>query len=313
MVGKSITCCPSCGNVIKPGAVYCIKCGARLSAEEDGPVTPPYGKNGQKICESCGKPLKGEVNFCGNCGTEVPKPPPFKEIRKCYNCGGDVENGMRFCSACGIEFLSERPPDVACLKCGEILPAETAYCTNCGYKLSTESIGEKRTVAPERVRDFMEEGIRGIGRATTIFIASPIFISMLAAVLLFLSTAMIWSTGSFSNPYYPKHTLPVLLILFTYVIAILAVFLASLRRPVWALFPILGIFTFCIEFFYLSMFQNSASFNLYDTFEHLQCVAAGFKLHFIAGIILVLNTYFAHLRQRLDFESYIRNQGDLAK
>ena len=32
------------------------------------------------------------------------------------------------------------------------------------------------------------------------------------------------------------------------------------------------------------------------------------KTHSIAGIILVLNTYFAHLRQRLDFERYLRKQ-----
>lgn len=64
LVAKTTTLnCPSCGKDLKPGAKFCIFCGAKFEEK----VSVPFK------CSQCGAPLTSEVIFCNNCGSKVEK------------------------------------------------------------------------------------------------------------------------------------------------------------------------------------------------------------------------------------------------
>ncbi len=61
--------CPSCGETIRPGARFCLACGARL----------------ELACPSCGAALPASARFCDTCGEPLtaakgpPAPPASQE------------------------------------------------------------------------------------------------------------------------------------------------------------------------------------------------------------------------------------------
>lgn len=55
----------------------------------------------------------------------------------CPACGMKVEEGTLFCVYCGAKLESakkEVPAEKHCINCGAVLPAEAAFCSNCGSK-----------------------------------------------------------------------------------------------------------------------------------------------------------------------------------
>lgn len=57
--------CPSCANVLRPGAKFCSRCGHTLVVQ---PAAPP---SLLAYCPSCGGPLRPGVKFCGVCGHKM--------------------------------------------------------------------------------------------------------------------------------------------------------------------------------------------------------------------------------------------------
>lgn len=59
--------CLKCGNDLKPGAKFCMKCGTPVSAS----VNQVKSVETVAVCPQCGKPLKPGAKFCMGCGAPV--------------------------------------------------------------------------------------------------------------------------------------------------------------------------------------------------------------------------------------------------
>ena len=94
--------CPQCNGEIKPGAAFCMHCGAslRLQQGQSAPVVtaPPA----QRFCPSCNTDVSGMTTFCTNCGQNLqPQVVPAPTALHCANCGRQNAPDMRFCGGCG--------------------------------------------------------------------------------------------------------------------------------------------------------------------------------------------------------------------
>lgn len=85
--------CPCCFEKLKPGAVFCTKCGAEVKngkkadkrlkdvgtvlfdSDSDGelPVPPAgvFAAPAKRVCPACGKEARGEFLFCTGCGAKL--------------------------------------------------------------------------------------------------------------------------------------------------------------------------------------------------------------------------------------------------
>jgi hypothetical protein len=60
--GPSALSCPRCGTVARPGARFCLHCGAALAPAAVAPLAPP-------VCPACGTPAaRPGARFCQKCG-----------------------------------------------------------------------------------------------------------------------------------------------------------------------------------------------------------------------------------------------------
>ncbi len=67
---EAVTC--SCGNVLKPGAKFCPKCGNKVGEKAETDKKPDEAK--PTVC-SCGNVLKPGAKFCPKCGNKVGEAP----------------------------------------------------------------------------------------------------------------------------------------------------------------------------------------------------------------------------------------------
>ncbi len=278
--------CPECGKETRPGAAYCHSCGARIHPPEEHTT----GED-RKRCLKCDKPLGDKANFCGNCGAKVPKPPPPERIRKCFNCGGDAEKGMRYCPQCGVEFISERPPDISCPMCGEILPAESKYCIICGHKLPSNEPADIATAA--------STSTSGAYQLPRMLMDNPLALSVIAALLLISSCYLRWGSG----PYIRE--LPLVLIIFNYLIAAFAVITGGVRKPSWLAFLMLGIIGLCVEFLYFLGLRVASHMTFDEIIKQLNPPHPGVIIHLIGLLMLFVNSYFARLKQKIAFSNLV--------
>lgn len=67
----------------------------------------------------------------------------IKGMRKCPQCGADVPSNSAFCSNCGKGMTSNTPGQlensnvVRCTSCGAVVPAEAKFCTACGNPMTS--------------------------------------------------------------------------------------------------------------------------------------------------------------------------------
>lgn len=65
--------CPACTKEVRPGAVMCIACGARLTSTQ---TAVPFGAQTRQACKKCSYDLSGVTGTrCPECGTENPIAP----------------------------------------------------------------------------------------------------------------------------------------------------------------------------------------------------------------------------------------------
>ena len=66
--------CVKCGNELKEGQKFCMKCGTPVSAN---PQSQPAAKqkDAPAVCSKCGNPLIPGKKFCMKCGTPVSAAP----------------------------------------------------------------------------------------------------------------------------------------------------------------------------------------------------------------------------------------------
>jgi hypothetical protein len=96
--------CSHCNGEVKPGAAFCMHCGASLRAQQvqSAPVvtSPPA----LRFCPSCNTEVSGTSPFCTNCGQNLriaPQVAPTPTALHCANCGRQNAPDVRFCGGCG--------------------------------------------------------------------------------------------------------------------------------------------------------------------------------------------------------------------
>jgi len=71
--------CPKCGNEVKEGQKFCMKCGTPIPLAPQQSVTAKSQPNASATCAKCGSPLKPGQKFCMICGTPVGAPAPHPQ------------------------------------------------------------------------------------------------------------------------------------------------------------------------------------------------------------------------------------------
>lgn len=113
----SSTTCPRCGGASRPGAGFCMHCGAALNARATPPPPPPPLT---RPCPSCQAQVSADNVFCTNCGhdTRIASAPQIA----CPSCGRQNAPGVRFCAGCGSQLVPAAPP----VQSGYAQPAQYA-------------------------------------------------------------------------------------------------------------------------------------------------------------------------------------------
>lgn len=72
--------CSKCGNEMKEGQKFCMKCGAPASANPQS-QTASKQMDAPAVCSKCGNPLKPGQKFCMKCGTPVSAAPQQPQVQ----------------------------------------------------------------------------------------------------------------------------------------------------------------------------------------------------------------------------------------
>jgi predicted amidophosphoribosyltransferase len=106
----STNVCPRCNGVVKPGAAFCMHCGASLSTQTAvataTPTPPAQSQALTQTCIACHAEVPREMAFCTNCGQSmrISTPPDVSAAPValiCANCGRQNNPGVNFCAGCG--------------------------------------------------------------------------------------------------------------------------------------------------------------------------------------------------------------------
>lgn len=155
--------CSNCGFGLGAEAAFCPNCGQKVMRSIEAALAPEPRK-----CSNCRFALSAEAVFCPNCGKPAPQPSVAADVR--VSVQGTVAPAMEQPSApiaesvatvgdmdqvgdtsevapamtassevqpVGVLVAPERAP-LHCPQCGFGLPADAAFCTNCGFRLSPQ-------------------------------------------------------------------------------------------------------------------------------------------------------------------------------
>lgn len=146
---RSSDTCSRCGEVLKPGAKFCTKCGAPAASLQT---------RSNLMCAGCGAELIDGAKFCAKCGTPVGAssshavhhhdhvdhdgPHEHHPHYRCPKCHHDVEADTTVCPGCGAHLKPHKSPDAhhkavhyCCPKCHHELEAGATQCPGCGVRL----------------------------------------------------------------------------------------------------------------------------------------------------------------------------------
>lgn len=101
-VGVGIQNCPQCDGEVKPGAAFCMHCGAPLRSQQgqNASSAPPPSATQTHFCPSCHAQVAGTTPFCTNCGYNLRTNAQATSLT-CATCGKQNGPDMRFCGGCG--------------------------------------------------------------------------------------------------------------------------------------------------------------------------------------------------------------------
>ena len=101
--------CEKCGNELKEGSKFCVKCGNPTSTKKEQNISPDSieteliqaDETIMEFCTNCGEEMTPEADFCIKCGVSKNK------IHKyCIHCGSTVTAEQDFCIKCGTKISS---------------------------------------------------------------------------------------------------------------------------------------------------------------------------------------------------------------
>jgi predicted amidophosphoribosyltransferase len=99
--------CPRCGGEVKPGASFCMHCGAALnSSSYQATAITPAPVLAMRSCPACHAQVAAGTVFCTQCGHDMRvavAPQSVAGSVFCTNCGKSNDPGVRFCGSCGSQ------------------------------------------------------------------------------------------------------------------------------------------------------------------------------------------------------------------
>ena len=146
---KGIVRCEKCGAQVPMGIAFCSTCGSAMPKPANAPTS------GDMIrCGGCGAVINKSMRFCTSCGTpnnyndpappasQIPPPPVHNPVPSVNPTQQSVPAApsMPAAAAAPSHFentCSSNPEAMpkACHKCGTVVPADNAFCTQCGEKI----------------------------------------------------------------------------------------------------------------------------------------------------------------------------------
>ncbi len=98
VAAPSLSICPQCQGEVKPGAAFCMHCGASLQAQSAS-VPPPA----VHLCPVCNTEVSATTAFCTNCGHDMHASAQVAPAL-CTKCGTQNAPGVHFCASCGNQL-----------------------------------------------------------------------------------------------------------------------------------------------------------------------------------------------------------------
>jgi predicted amidophosphoribosyltransferase len=99
--------CSRCSGEVKPGASFCMHCGAALnSSTRQATHMTPAPAPVVRSCPACHAQIAGVTMFCTQCGHDMRvavAPQSMVGSAFCTNCGKPNDPGVRFCGGCGSQ------------------------------------------------------------------------------------------------------------------------------------------------------------------------------------------------------------------
>ena len=157
--------CRKCGALLKPGVLFCGKCGTPVeqtesmptfstsspqddSSQEESPFVqqPSFGSGPQELCGKCGASLKPGALFCGKCGTPVERTDSMPTFSTFSRQEEERQNESPFVQ----QTSSGSGEQVRCGKCGAPLKPGALFCGKCGTPAARLDEGTA-TVSPYTV------------------------------------------------------------------------------------------------------------------------------------------------------------------
>jgi hypothetical protein len=129
--------CPNCGNTPGENAVFCDRCGTRLSQPEAAPP-PPAPAGGSAICPACGAGnVPGEA-FCDFCGSPLAAPTPAETPAAPEAAAAPVEAPAAPEAAAAPAQTPAAPAEqgLTCPACQAPILAGEVFCASCGASLA---------------------------------------------------------------------------------------------------------------------------------------------------------------------------------
>jgi len=97
--------CSHCGGDVKPGASFCMHCGAALNASAHPTHVTPLPA--MLTCPACHAQIAGTSIFCTQCGHDMRVAVSSQSTAGsafCTNCGKQNQASVRFCGGCGTQL-----------------------------------------------------------------------------------------------------------------------------------------------------------------------------------------------------------------
>ncbi len=109
--GQFLPTCSHCGEDVKPGASFCMHCGAALTTSNHPtqPTPAPVPAPAMYTCPACHVQVAGTSMFCTQCGHDMRvtvAPQSRANPAFCTNCGKQNDPNVRFCNGCGTQLVA---------------------------------------------------------------------------------------------------------------------------------------------------------------------------------------------------------------
>lgn len=133
---KYMATCPNCGNRVKAGARFCVKCGSPI------PEPKPEQKTESQPEQQLRPQQELQPQMQSQPQQELQTKPqsqlqPQPQKKTCKHCHAELEEDALYCIVCGTPVEVE-PQPIVCPNCGTENKPEAMFCKKCGSRIGGE-------------------------------------------------------------------------------------------------------------------------------------------------------------------------------